>query len=470
MGRQRRLNDPLFLGDFQYRKVQFQGQGGLFDIQPDTSRMEAAFALSYGLGRHLSFDFAFPFYSESRGQFSKAGQGDFLAALTWHGRLKRFPFLHLGLRETVAFPSGFREELEGFESYTADRIHGETLLLLELTGGDPEAPRFLLDLHGGFRTDNHRENTVSIWGAGIRYNLWRNVVQVESEFGQEMTTAAKLPSYQFYAGTRFRLPFGFALRLGAEQRLFDDLDRFGLYAGLSWSHQPRIPVEIRRRHLRESLQRKLELKNRVPGFTLEPGDSGSAGEGSDLPFLPLSIAILPFAEEDVHPIASRLEDSCRDFFERDTSLTVLSPDLVLAALENLRIEPGTIPTPLRAQEIGRALSADYILCGRILRSAPGLRRGLDLSPLLVRSRMISELQAMAYLIEVQNARIDFKGVIESTTDGEHQLLLLHADRGHNEFIDRAPERQRLSQRNLESWTRAAMDELFYEYSVQWVVE
>ena len=253
--RQRLLNDPLFINDFHYQKFSFTGQGTSFAVEVDTSRTEMAMGFGYGLLPGLQVDFTFPFRNEVHGLETKAGQGDFLAALTWYRHCKRVAWLRYGLRETVRFPSGFREELSGFESYSTGRTHAETLALVEIASGgnDPARPRFLLDAHAGLVMDVHLQNRHVLTGAALRYYILR-FLMIETEFAQEMQQTTREVEYQFFAGGRLYLPWGFGLKFGMQQRFFEYYDRFGMYAGMSWSHTAPVPIEVRHRHYRPVIQ------------------------------------------------------------------------------------------------------------------------------------------------------------------------------------------------------------------------
>jgi len=469
-GRLRRLSEGLFLSDWRHRQVEFAGQGAQFAFDADTVRLESAAELRYGLLPRLGVAIAFPFISETRGDFAKAGQGDLLASLVYQQPLEAWPRWRIGLAETVSFPSGFREELAGFPAYTTRRSQSETLVNLELAESDDDPQPFWLNLHGGLRTDDHRENTVLIWGAALRYDLFRRWLWLESEFDQEMRTDDKSTATQFFIGGRGRLPFGFGLRVGAEQRFFGDLDRFGFYAGLSWRWAPTLPVEVRRRHLRAPLQRALDEKNRVPGFTLEPGTPELLQEAGRLAFLPLTVAVLPFEETDGHRLAARLEDRLRQTLEADSSLRILEPAQVQRVCRELKLDPAVAPSPEQVDELGRRLDADYVLYGRIQRHDPTLRAGLDWSPLLVRSRLGSRLEATAWLYDVQRAGPGSRAALVGEQYGEAHWVWLHAERGHGELADDPSERHRQVEAVLEDVSRQASDLLFYETSVQRIVE
>lgn len=468
--RLRRLGEGLFLRDWHHRQIEFIGQGGQFAFEADTIRMESAAALRYGLLPRLGVQVVFPFISESHGDFSKAGQGDLLASLIYRHPLAPWPGWSLGLVETVSFPSGFREELAGFPSYTAARTLSETLATVEISDSDETPFPFWLSVHGGLRTDNHRENTVLIWGASLRYDLFRRWAWLESEFDQEMRTDDKSAHFQFFAGGRASLPFGFSLRAGAEQYFFGDIDRFGFYGGLSWKWAPVVPVEIRRRHLRPTLQRALDEKNRVPGFTLEPGTPELLEAAGRLPFLPLTVAVLPFEEADGHRVAQELNERLRQTLDADSSLQVLDEALVLHACRELKLDSIKLPTPSQIDELGRRLDADFVLVGRVQQHDPTLRAGLDWAPLVVRSRLGSRLEASAWLYETRRSGPGTRATIVSEQYGSAHWEWLHAERGHDGLANDPRERNRQIEAVLLDWSRSARDELFYEVSVQRIVE
>lgn len=468
--RLRRLSEGLFLRDWQHRQVEFVGQGAQFAVDADTMRVESTVALRYGLLPRLGVQVAFPFISEARGDFSKAGQGDLQATLAYIQPLAPWPNWRLGLVETVSFPSGFREELAGFPAYTTARAMSETLVTLEVSDSDEAPIPFWLNLEAGLRTDNHRENTVFVWGAALRYDLFHRWVWLESEFAQEMRTDDKSTDFQFFTGGRIHLPFNFLLRLGAEQRFFGSIDRFGLYGGLSWSWAPTLPVEIRRRHLRPSLQRALDEKNRVPGFTLEPGAPDLLQEAGRLPFLPLTVAILLFEEADGRRLADGLDQSLRQELEADSSLRILEADRVAFTCRELQLDVNRMPAPEQIDELGRRLEADFVLVGRIQRHDPALRVGLNWAPLLVRSRLGSRLEASAWLYDVQRSGPGMRRTIVSEHFDRARWRWLHVERGHDDLADDPRERHRQIEAVLQDWSELARDEMFYETSIQRIVE
>jgi hypothetical protein len=468
--RQSRLNDPLFISDFLYRQTLVEGQGSFYTQDVDTTRMEAAFSLRYGIRPNLDFSFAFPYASETQGLLSKSGQGDLVTALTLYGSFSSVEWLKWGLRETVSFPTGFREELSGFPAFTHDRAKSETLALLEIIGLNEGRQSFLVDLHLGFDTDNHRQNTHLIWGIGFRKNLFKQIVFLESEFGQEMRTDNKFAEYQFFVGARTSLPFGLGLKLGVEQHILEHKDVFGIFASMYWSYRPRIPVEIRSRHLRSSLQSVLDNKNKVPGFTLEPGAPGVLEEEGRFPFLPLKIAVLPFEESSSFGIAEFLHDNCLNNFENDTLLSVIPHEDITQAMEISKLQPGKVLSAEDAQNLGLELNADFLVYGKIIEHNPRVREGFSLKPLFAHVHTENHLSAMTWLFQVKNAHIEYKGIIEAVASSDKQWRLIHADRGEYENLIDPLKRHQLERENVERWTKQALDNLFYEYSVQWVVE
>ena len=467
--RQRLLNDPLFLDDFHYQKFTFTGQGTSFAIEVDTSRSEMAMGFGYGLLPGLQVDFAFPFRNEAQGLETKAGQGDFLAALTWYRHSKRFPWLRYGLRETVRFPSGFREELAGFESYSTGRTHAETLALLELAGGglDPERPRFLLDVHGGLVMDVHVENRHALAGASLRYYMLR-FLMIETEFAQELRLSSRETQYQFFAGGRLNLPWGFGLKFGMQQRYFEYYDRFGMYAGLNWSHTTSIPVEVRRRHYRPVIQTTLDRKNPVT-TELETFSEGEVRE-KEYEFKPLLVAVLPFVDTGAEPVATKLAHSCERAIVTDSSLVAVDYRAVDQALRELGLHEKKGLTRKEARMLGQHLGVEYVIWGEVLRHEPVSKRSTSIPLVLERSRMQNELDVMVNLLHVGEDRFEYRGSVSSLAEGEAQTHWLNQGLGAREFRLASVERQRLLTENLQQWSKLLMDELFYEYSVQWVVE
>ena len=469
-GRVRLGDAPMFFQEAHKGRLLVEAQGKQFQIEADTARMESALRFDYGISERLAFQFSYPFLMESQGPLSKSGQGDLVAALHWQQILQRWPALRIGLRQALVFPSGFRRELAGFDSFTSGRTQSETLVQLELGDAPAAQAPLWLALNGGLRTDNHLENTQALWGASVRFHLLKRRLFLECELAQEMSTANKETRYQFSAGGGIKLPFGFLLRLGAEERVLYDLDRFGMYAGLAWQHQPPVLVRVRHRHLRDYLQTQLDEKNRVPGFTLEPGTPSLLTETGRLPFLPLRVAILPLEEANGAPVAERLREHLRQSLEADTSLHVIDDQSVELALLTRRQPAGRLLPEESLDELGRALKADLILQGRVLDFQPRLRTGLDLSPLMAATRSAAKLEARLWLHQVDRPGSATQVQLSQTRSGDRRWSAPPVTHGHGEKPAGALERSRLTREVLEAWCADAHESLLYEVSEQVVVQ
>lgn len=466
-----RLDDsPLFFQDMRAGRVVFSGQGKQFSLAADTTRLEAAGHLKVGLSDHLSFDFGFPYLSEAQGPFSKSGQGDLCTSLSWHQPLRPWPGLQAAARQALVFPSGFRKELTGFQSFTTRRMQWESLVQLELGDRSDQPASLWLAVHGGIRTDNRLENTSLLWGASLRYHLWKRWLALESELAQEMVSSTKEATYQFSAGVELDLPFGFAIRAGAEERVMADLDRFGIYAGLSWSRQPVIPLRIRHRHLQPAIQRRLDAKNKVPSFTLEPGAPSLLSETGRLPFLPLQVVILPFAEHQQAPVAQALCRRIRQVVEQDTSFAVVAEEDLAEALARNRWRAEDLEAKEDLDQLGRILGADLVLRGRILRFDPRDRRGASMPPILANNRQASRLEAQVWLHQVDNPEAPRQAVLAAEAVGPGRWVLFTANRGRHELTDEARRRHELTQRALDLWCDQATNALLYEVTEQLVID
>ena len=463
--RERLLNDPVSLNDLHGQRWEFIAQSSQFALSETHTRMEGAAGLTYGLSDHLHFGFGFPFISETIGSQAKAGQGDLEASLCWKSAVPGKSNMSWGARQTLLFPTGFREDLEGFSAFSNQNTRSETLLLLEL-----DQTRFTMDGHVGFSTDDRRTNTHSVWGVGVRGRLWKEWVMLEMELGQELDLGDKLYDYQFYGGLRSNLPFGLTFKAGAEQRLVDNLDHFGVYAGLTWHLQHRDPVTIRSRNLRESIRHTLELRNQNPGYSVEPGNElAPTPQASSWDFEPVRLVILPFADPAGMPVSDVLWDTCLNRFDTDSSLAVIPRLLVDQTRERLGLPLNLQLNAEQQRQLGASLGADFVVSGRILSSEPARRTGLDLAPLLSRTRLSSSLEAQILMLEVGSGALHYKGVISAEARTEPSLRLFNVKQAHRDALLLAPARSRLLTSTLEQWTQQALDELFYEYSVQMVV-
>ncbi len=470
LARYRVDDSSLFLNEIRAGRVELGGQGTLFSVGADTTHLEAAGSLKVGLNDRVCFEFSYPYLSQSQGAFSKSGQGDLVCALSYHQALPLWPGLHAGLRQSLIFPSGFRQELAGFDEFTTGRSQSETLLLLEQAGAEGKDAPLWLALNAGMRTDSHRENTKFLWGAAFRYQVLPRWLYVESELAQELDTGTKEMDYQFSAGAGLSLPMGFELRAGAQERVLYNLDRFGLYAGLAWSHQPVIPVRIRHRHLQPLLQQRLDAKNKVPSFTLEPGAPPLLAEAGRLPFLPLKVLVLPFIETDSSPVAARLAEHLRRTVEEDSSFALLPEADLTRALESLHLNIKQIRTDQLVNELGRALGADLVLRGQVLAHEPRGRKGISLKPLFARSRQAHRLEAQVWLHEVDQASSPRTVRLASEAEGPVRWLFLKAEHGEGDFPEDARVRSDLTRQSLERWCRLASDALMYESTEQVVVD
>lgn len=468
--RYRTDDNTLFFSESEAGRVDVGGQGTFFSIGADTSHMEAAASLKLGVGDHICFEFSYPYLSQSQGTYSKSGQGDLVSALSYHRALPLWPGLHAGLRQALIFPSGFRQELAGFDDFTTGRAQWETLLQVEQAGEEIDKIPLWLALNAGLRTDSHRENTKFLWGAAFRYQVLPRWLHVESELAQEMNTGNKESEYQFSAGAGSELPFGFVLRAGVQERIMYNLDRFGIYAGLSWSHQPVVPVRLLRRHLRPYLQERLDAKNRVPSFTLEPGAPPLLAEAGRLPFLPLKVLVLPFLEEGSSPVAESLAETMRQTVQLDTALALVPEADLTRALEVLHLTISQIRTDKAVNELGRQVGADLVLRGQILTHEPRSRKGFSLRPLVAQSRQAHRLEAQVWLHGVDQATPPRTARLESEATGSAQWLFLRAEHGQKDIPENALERSALTRQSLEKWCRAAADALMYESTEQLVVD
>lgn len=463
-------DSPLFLQETRKGRMILEAQGKQFAIQADTIRMESALQLEVGINDRLSFEFSYPFLMEEQGGLSKSGQGDLLAALSYHHPVPAWPFLQLGVRQALIFPSGFRRELAGFDSFTAGRTQSETLVQLEFGDSPTEKSPLWLSLNGGIRTDNHLENSQLLWGASMRYHLFKRWVFVESELAQEMSTATKEARYQFSAGAGLRLPFGFQFRVGAEERVLYDLDRFGLYAGLRWQHQPPQLIRLQHRHLRDFLHRQLEEKNRVPSFTLEPGTPALLTEAGRLPFLPLRVALLPVEDTGGAPVALALCDGLRQAIEADTSFQIIPADEVRRVLLTQHLDPERMVDEHRLNEIGRALYADLVLQGRVLSFEPALLSGFHWPPFLAGTRSGSRLEARLWLHQVDQPGPPVQALLSREQQGKRRWSTFPVTHGHREKPGSAVERSQLMRQVMDAWCASARESLLYEVTEQTVVQ
>jgi hypothetical protein len=470
-GARYRLSDsPLFLHDMRAGRVEFEGQGKQFIFEADTLRQESAFGLRYGLTQRLVFEFSYPYLMESLGPLSKSGQGDLATALSYRHPLSNWPGMSLGLRQALIFPSGFRRELVGFDRFTGGRTQAETLVQLEFGDRPQDLSTLWLAVNGGLRTDNHLENTKMLWGASIRYHLVQRWLFLESELAQEMATDTKEATYQFSAGLGVKLPWGFQVRLGAEERVIYELDRFGLYAALGWSRQPVIPIRMRYRHLHPGLQKRLDDKNKVPSFTLEPGTPALLTESGRLPFLPLRVVLLPFVEADQAPVAVTLSQAFHRVIEADSSFQVVPPAEVEAYLDFHRMASRDLTEETAINELGRSLKADLVLRGRILSYQPRQFRGHALPPLFARSRQAGTLEAQAWLQQVDHPGPPHSAKLSWEESGPGRWSLFTAKHGLRERPGSALERSALTHQLLESWSILAANTLMYEETEVLVID
>jgi hypothetical protein len=462
-----RHDDVLpFLGDARTGSFQLAMSGKQFLFEEDSSRSEAAFSMTLGVSPHWSINLSLPFMMESQQDYSKSGQGDISAGIAWHNDLRSLPGINIGIRQTATVPSGYRKELAGFPSWTSRRVQWESLAHVEYLGL-PENPSALsLQAYGGVRTDDNNENTVMIWGSGLRYRFLNQLAFLETELGQEIRTDDKSSSFLFSAGLGAKLPFGLQFRTGIEQRLLYGLDRVGIYAGLVWTRTPPIEVRVRNRYLREPVLRRLRDRNEIPGFSLEPGAPELLKRAGRLPYLPLRVALLPLGEKQ-DLAGDWVFPALRQAIEQDTSLVVISHETVRQALAQRHLEPGQSADWVN--QLGQLLGADYILTVDLSRHEPWSEQRFNLVGLLRRSRPQAELEAMVRLHEVDGAGPPLTATLGSRSHGRERLEWLPKDHLARGMPDPA-ERSRLNQRLLDEWCERTRERLFYETSEQVLIQ
>lgn len=464
-GRVRYLDAARFLFDSGKGHYAFYMQGKQFIFEEDSSRTEAAFAFKAGLSEHWSLYMSLPYMMEARGTMNKNGQGDVAASIDWHNDLQILPGTTIGMRETVSIPSGYRKVLPGFPAWTKERVEWETTAHLEYGGSDPVLFPVWLSAYGGVRTDDHLENTATLWGAALRVNMFKRLLFFESEFGQEIRTGDKSSSSRLSTGVGLRLPLGFELRAGAEQRLLYGLDRLGVYAGLAWTRQPVPTIRLRNRYLREPVLQKLKQKNAVPGFTLEPGTPELFQDGGRLPYLPLKVAILP-AGGNEQKITAELMESMKQAIEADTSFQVIAPEQVDRAMSDLHLSSERSSNWVNL--LGLHLQADYILSWNLSSYDPWRIHSWRLPGILTKSRAESTLTGRIRLHEVEGSQPPLLAELGASAVGSSRLRWFQVE-PHRVGQPDAIERNRMNRELLERWGSDARERLFYEISEQVII-
>lgn len=231
-----------------------------------------------------------------------------------------------------------------------------------------------------------------------------------------------------------------------------------------------MPVRLLRRHLRPFLQERLDAKNKVPSFTLEPGAPPLLAEAGRLPFIPLKVLVLPFNEEASSPVAESLAETMRHTVQLDTALSVVPEAELTRALEVLHMTINQIRTDKAVNELGRQVGADLVLRGQILAHEPRSRKGFSVRPLITKSRQAHRLEAQVWLHGVDQASPPRTARLVSEATGPAQWLFLRADHGQKDLPENALERSALTRQSLEKWCRTAADALLYESTEQLVVD
>lgn len=446
-------NLPLALDDIAEQQFRVEVEGLYCAMASDSTLLHTGLAFSYGLGPYLAFRATVPWQQHTYGNDQKMGQGDALVSLLLHHPRPFGIDLHLGWRSTLRLASGYREEFDGFPSYTAGRIGFENLLIWEF-----QRHRLKLDAWGGYFSDQAWENQRSIWGAAMRYELWKNKLLLFGEFGHEVNLEDKQTEQQLFAGMQGNLPFDLGWRAGVEQKLISGQDYPGLFAALSYSRQPRVVRAVEQRQLQPQMVRQATAERSDP--------AGNVGDVlMELP-TGIRLALLPFSGECSPDISARLLTCCQRSFGQDTNLVLIQPQEVELALHELNLVSGVQLTEAAMRQLGLWLGADYLLTGDIYECEYTRLAGAGIPWLFQQQRQQYRISAVVTLAaSAEGSRLQHSDI---RVKREKSLAphLFSSPRRRPIPLD-SPEAMALQQEAASAWAEQALEDLFYTTAIQW---
>lgn len=463
--RLKNLNQPLALSGVRFRQFEMSFEGMQYQLAPDTTYLQAGVGLAYGITPNWVFSASFPYHQNVAGALRKMGQGDVIVSLLYHNRKPfQLPY-HLGWRTSIHFPSGYRGEFEGFPTYTTRKVGMENLLLWEF-----QKNKFTLDAFGGYFSDVEWTNQRAVFGFSNRYDLLGRWLSLYSEFGHEIQMEDKQVRYQMFVGFDSNPIWGLQLRAGMEQKIVNAMDYPGLYASLSWSMRPPIPVEVRTRKLRDRVRTILDKKNIRPGFTLSPGAAESDTLKIEPQFIPLNVLVLGFEGMQLHGLNDALWQECLRQFDEDSLIHIVNHQQVKRATTELGISSYGILSSEDAQRLGELLNADFVMMGKIVGFEQTIDNGPGIPYLFQLPVTESRLKVITYLLEVNEGHLDYKGLISAQDKLRMDPLLLSKSVHQHGIPLNSVNQHRLLNQTLNRWTQSALENLFYEVEVEWVLE
>jgi hypothetical protein len=453
-GRLKIQNLPLSLDETGEQQFRIVAEGLYTAMATDSTLLQTGLAISYGVSSHLVFTAGIPWQQHTYGSDSKMGQGDALMSMLLHHPRPFGIKMHLGWRSTLRLASGYKEEFAGFPSYSADRLGFENILIWE-----HQRHRLKLDAWGGFFSDQAWEHQRSIWGAAMSFQLWQNNLELFSEFGHEVSLNDKSTGQQLFAGLRGKLGIGLGWYAGIEQKQISGKEHPAIFAGLSYSRQPQMMKSVESRHLQEEMEQLSSQRKAVQGSDTTSAMSLPAG---------IRLALLPFTGECDPVIAEQLLSSCQRTFGIDGNLTLIPTSYIHQGLNELNLDGGRALTTMQLQQLGSLLGADIVLSGQINECE--------------HSRFAAGGVPWIFQPQRQQYSLSAEMTMLAATDGRqlhHIAVGRQQERALAPHLFSSPDRlvipldspaaAELQQEVMNGWAAVALDALFYEKEIEWIV-
>ncbi len=255
------LVDPMGVGG-----VYIDVRAHFMKLAVDTSSsFDLRFNLSYGILPGLDFSYTMPYMRMVSGAYNKYGLGDGIFSLKYIKAGQENRVYKWGLQGTMMIPSGFREEIGGFPSYTLDQFGYGGRYLAKIEGKNMSLTGNL----GGFWSE---KGTVSemFYGFGAKMKLMGRLLMLAGEVTSTQSTSGRYMDSYAYAGVESHLPYiGLSMNLGVEDEM--KVDRpIRLIVGASFTFRKTVPgvskgiLETKKRYNKLMV---FDFTEEKPGFT-----------------------------------------------------------------------------------------------------------------------------------------------------------------------------------------------------------
>jgi|GEM_PF-1567554 len=226
------LVDPMGVGG-----VHIDVRTHFMKLEVDTtSSFDLRFNLSYGILPGLDFSYTMPYMRMVSGDYNKYGLGDAMFSLKYIRSGQENRIYKWGLQGTVMIPSGYRDEIPGFPSFTLDQFGYGGRYLAKIEGRNMA----LTGNIGGFWSE---KGTVSeiFYGFGTKMKLIGRLLMLAGEITSSQSASGRYVDSYAYAGVESHLPYvGLSMNLGVEDQM--KVDRpIRLIVGASFTFRKTLP-------------------------------------------------------------------------------------------------------------------------------------------------------------------------------------------------------------------------------------